>query len=97
MTDSRNNKPLEFKGSLDLAVDSKESYQILIDLADQVWNARNIIVYDGESICAAHSKGLYEPEVARSSRIILDTLLEREDNKENGEKKHPKREKRRSF
>ncbi|KAH8679170.1 hypothetical protein BGZ61DRAFT_496433 [Ilyonectria robusta] len=70
---------LEFKGSKDLAVDSKKSYEILTLLADQVWQAIHITIYDGESILACHPGDLCLVETLNHSREVLGHLWDKED------------------
>ncbi|KAH7000381.1 hypothetical protein EDB80DRAFT_765683 [Ilyonectria destructans] len=70
---------LEFKGSKDLTVDSKKSYEILALLADQVWQAANITLYDGESILACQPGGLCSVDVLNRSREALGHLWDKEE------------------
>ncbi|KAI8685112.1 hypothetical protein NCS57_00179400 [Fusarium keratoplasticum] len=71
--------PLEFKGSEALAVDSKRSYEMLADMADHIWQAVNIAIYDGESILALHIKDLCKVDFLKSSRVVLDYLCDKEE------------------
>ncbi|KAM5363791.1 hypothetical protein ACJZ2D_011825 [Fusarium nematophilum] len=71
--------PLDFRGTADLVVDSKRSYEMLAAMADHAWQAVNIATYDGESILALHVKELCKVDSLKSSRAILDYLCEKED------------------
>ncbi|KAI8719788.1 hypothetical protein NCS52_00760800 [Fusarium sp. LHS14.1] len=71
--------PLDFKGSAALAVDSKRSYETLAAMDDQVWQAVNIAIYDGESLVASHMKELYKADILKKSRLVLDDLCDREE------------------
>ncbi|KAH6976216.1 hypothetical protein BKA56DRAFT_488573 [Ilyonectria sp. MPI-CAGE-AT-0026] len=70
---------LEFKGSKDLAVDSKKSYEIFALLADQVWQAVNITIYDGESILARQLGNLCHANTLNLSREALGYLWDKEE------------------
>ncbi|KAJ4197256.1 hypothetical protein NW767_009148 [Fusarium falciforme] len=74
-----NHALLAFEGSAALAIDSKNSYEILADMADHVWQAVNIATYDGQSILASHCKELFKVDILQSSRVVLDYLCDKEE------------------
>ena len=51
-----NNKPLEFLGSAKLDVDSSKSHELLATVADLVYQALNIVSFDGDCVYAEYDK-----------------------------------------
>ncbi|KAM6537946.1 hypothetical protein FALCPG4_003842 [Fusarium falciforme] len=79
LTSITNPVPLAFEGSSAFATDSKGSYEVLTAMADHVWQAVHIAIYDGESLFALHCKDLCRLEDLRSSRLILDHICDKEE------------------
>ncbi|KAI1451619.1 hypothetical protein F4805DRAFT_450781 [Annulohypoxylon moriforme] len=78
--------PPEFKGSKDMAHDTKTSYEYLSILADLVLQTFSIPIYDSENVLAEHCKGLCDQEALRAYRISLENLCNKEEEaKERGE------------
>ncbi|RSL41592.1 hypothetical protein CEP53_012665 [Fusarium sp. AF-6] len=71
--------PLTFEGSAALAVDSKRSYEMLAAMADHVWQAMHIVIHDGESLLASHCQELFKMDNLKSSQVVLNFLLSKEE------------------
>lgn len=80
-------EPLRFRGSMDLAIDSKEAYAILASLADRVMQALTIISHDGESMLAEHHRSLFSKTKWRDSQISLGYMCDKEDDRDAGERR----------
>ncbi|KAI0535191.1 hypothetical protein GGR58DRAFT_504585 [Xylaria digitata] len=64
------NTPLEFLGSADLKFDTASSYDILASLADQIWQAVHIDMYDAGNILAEHCPELVPTDIKRTRKIL---------------------------
>lgn len=67
-------KPLEFKGSDKLAVDSVSSYETFVKLSTALLQSLDIVEYDGECLTAeqGHLERLASIVVVRRVRVSLD-------------------------
>ncbi|KAK1240237.1 hypothetical protein MKX08_007679 [Trichoderma sp. CBMAI-0020] len=73
---------LEFEGSSDLEADSKKAYELLTDLAAQVWLGECIVSYDAQSLFAEHNKELCFKNLIRRSRSTIDYICKKDDEDE---------------
>ncbi|PTB62053.1 hypothetical protein BBK36DRAFT_1130314 [Trichoderma citrinoviride] len=71
--------PLEFEGSSDFKADSKKSYELLTDLAAQVWLGECIVTYDAQSLFSEHCKQLCYNSLLRRSRSTIDYICNKDD------------------
>ncbi|KAM3064784.1 hypothetical protein ACMFMG_008735 [Clarireedia jacksonii] len=77
--------PVSFIGTEKLSHDTKDGYEILANLADQMWNALNIIVHDSESVYATHCPDLVNEEQQDQSRMVLQRLMGDDDEEEDSQ------------
>ncbi|KAK1832648.1 hypothetical protein QBC39DRAFT_347839 [Podospora conica] len=72
-------QPLEFRGSDDLAVDSRASHQLLAKLSDIVFQAFQVVLFDNQCILAEHVQPLCDSDILERSRTSLYYLCNRDD------------------
>ncbi|KAI0411298.1 hypothetical protein F5X98DRAFT_383918 [Xylaria grammica] len=72
--------PLEFIGSADLTLDTASSYDIFTSLADQMWHALHIDMYDAANIAVEHCPRLLRISNMKLTRRILEHYRGEENN-----------------
>ncbi|KAI1108791.1 hypothetical protein F5Y14DRAFT_434790 [Nemania sp. NC0429] len=65
-----NNTPLEFTGSEDLVFDTVSSYDVLASVAEQIWQAVHIDLYDAGNVLAEHCPDLVPSDMKLTRRIM---------------------------
>ncbi|KAF4536856.1 uncharacterized protein LTHEOB_11863 [Lasiodiplodia theobromae] len=74
-----------FEGTNELDQDTKDAYEILAHLADQMWIALNIAVLDCQSLLCSHFPAFAEESQLRRSQGILEQFTEDDDSDEEEE------------
>lgn len=75
-------KSIQFVGTEELSHDTKDAYDILAHLADQMWIALNIVILDCQATLSRHFPLLTEDDQLRSSRDILEKFTAEDENEE---------------
>ena len=80
--------PISFTGTAELSHDTKDAYEILANLGDQMWTALNIVIHDSESILSRHCPKLSNEGKLKQSRQVLERLTG-DDEEEEGSQDTP--------
>ncbi|KAK0640168.1 hypothetical protein DIS24_g9631 [Lasiodiplodia hormozganensis] len=75
-------KPIQFAGTGELSHDTKDAYDILAHLADQIWIALNIVILDCQAVLSRHFPLLTDEDQLRSSRDILERFTAEDEEEE---------------
>lgn len=88
------NDPIAFNASSSFQVDSKKSYELFTELADQVWHSLNILSFDAESTMARHNKELCNGKIMERSRSVLQLFCNKDEDTDDikPEEKKPRRD-----